>query len=219
MVAIPRCLSSIMGLVSFILGLFRRRKQQSASDQHLDDVGAIMDDNYYKRDIVIAGKKMNFSPYLHQQIQAVQDIGHIAWLGGPVVARFASSRLLEFGRLLLDEGSPVALKVQTLYTIVEVCVGTFENQEKARWNGLLDTLYTLLDSRVSVLRRGATACLVVLVNENYDNHVAVVNMSNMKEKLLKILQDDWRAWRRNEAARLILMLGLNRAVVENSDKS
>ncbi len=169
-----------------------------------------MDDDYYKRDIVIAGKKMSLSPYLHMQINAIRDIGHITWLGGPAVAKFASSHLMEFNNILLDEDSPVELKKQALYAIIEVCVGSVENQDKARLNGLLETLYLLLDCRVSALRRGATACLVVLVNENYANYVDVVNMENLKQKLLKILQDDWRAWRRNEAARLILMLGLNR---------
>ena len=210
MVAIPGFLSSILGFFSPILGILRRQQLQSASEQHLDDVGAIMDDNYYKRDIVIAGKKISLSPYTREQINAVRDIGHIAWLGGPAVAKFASSHLMECNRILLSDDSPVELKKQTLYSIIEVCVGTADNQDKARWYGLLETLYILLDSRLSVLRRGATACLVVLVNENYANHFAVVNMDNMKQKLLKILHDDWRAWKRNEAARLILMLGLNR---------
>jgi hypothetical protein len=218
MVAIPGFLSSILGFLSSVFGISQRRQQQSASEQHLDDVGAIMDDNYYKRDIVIAGKKMSLSPYPREQINAVRDIGHIAWLGGPAVATFASSHLMEFCRILLDDDTPVELKKQTLYAIIEVCVGTMENQEKARWNGLLETLYTLLDCRVLALRRGATACLAVLVNENYANHVAVLHMKNMKEKLLIILQDDWRAWKRNEAARLIVMLGLNR-VDENGTTS
>ena len=210
MVAIPGFLTSILGFLSPILAILGRRQRQSVSDQHLDDVGAIMDDDYYKRDIVIAGKKMSLSPYLHMQINAIRDIGHITWLGGPAVAKFASSHLMEFNNILLDEDSPVELKKQALYAIIEVCVGSVENQDKARLNGLLETLYLLLDCRVSALRRGATACLVVLVNENYANYVDVVNMENLKQKLLKILQDDWRAWRRNEAARLILMLGLNR---------
>ena len=210
MVGIPGFLSSFLGYFSSTLGIFRRRRhQQSACEQQLDDVGAIMDDNYYKRDIVIAGKKMSLSPSLQERINAVRDVGHIAWLGGPAVAKFASTHLMEFNRLLLDKSIPVELKRTTLYAIMEVCIGTVENQDKARWNGLLETLYILLSSR-PILRRGATACLTVLVNDNYANHVAVTNMENMKEKLLKILQDDWRAWKRNEAARLIVMLGLNR---------
>lgn len=210
MVAIPGFFSSFFGFFSYILGMLRRKKLLSASEQYLDDVGAIMDDNYYKRDVVIAGKKMSSSEEVHERINATRDIGHIAWLGGPAVARIASSHLMEFSRILLDEDTPVELKKQTLYAIIEVCVCMYENQNKARGNGLLDTLYVLLDSRVNALRRGATACLVALINENFENHSTVVDMPNLKVKLLKILQDDWRAWKRNEAARLILMLGLNR---------
>ena len=210
MVAVPRFLSSFFGFLASTLGIFRHRHKQSASEQHLDDIGAIMDDNYYKRDIVMAGKKLSASCSVYQQINAVRDIGHIAWLGGPSIAQFASSHMLEFGRILQDEDSPIQLKNQTLYAIIEICIGSNTNQEKARWNGLLQTLYKLLDYRVSLLRRGATACLAVLINENYANHVLVINMAGIKEKLLRILQSDWRAWKRNEAARLILMLGLNR---------
>ena len=219
MVAVPRFFSSFLGFLASTLGISRHRQKQSASEQHLDDVGAIMDDDYYKRDIVIAGKKMSSSSSVYQQINAIRDIGHIAWLGGPAVAQFASSHLLEFGRILQDEDTPIQLKKQTLYAIIEVCIGSTANQDKARWNGLLQTLYKLLDYRVSVLRRGATACLAVLVNENYANHVIVVDMENLKEKLLKILQGDWRAWKRNEAARLILMLGLNRAKHETQNRA
>ncbi|XP_028410001.1 armadillo-like helical domain-containing protein 2 [Dendronephthya gigantea] len=210
MVAIPGFITSFLGFFSYIFGILRRRKQLSASEQYLGDVGAIMDDDYYKRDVVIAGKKINLSQGFHERMSATRDIGHIAWLGGPAVAKMASSHLMEFSRILQDEDTPVELKKQTLYAIIEICVCMYENQNKARLNGLLDTLYGLLDSRVNILRRGATGCLVALINENYENHRTVADMPNMKEKLLKILQDDWRAWRRNESARLILMLGLNR---------
>lgn len=203
-------MTAVLGFLSSIFRVFRRRHHQTPSDQQLDDIGAIMDDDYYKRDIVVAGKKISTSLYLREQIGAVRDVGHLAWIGGPAAAKFASDHLLEFVTLLLHENTPLELKKQLLFAILEICIGIRENQDKARAMGVMTILHELLDSCDADVRRGATACLVIFVNDNYDNHEVTLKLPKMKEKLLHTLQDDWRAWKRNEAARLILMLGLNR---------
>lgn len=190
--------------------MFRRRTRLSLSDQQLEDIGTMMDDDYYKRDILIAAKKLSTSPYLQERLHAVRDIGHFAWLGGPGVAKFASNHLMAFSTLLQSETTTLEVKRETMFTIMEICACMRENQDKARGMGMLDTFFDLLDSPEAIVRRGATACLVVLVNENFENHSSVLKMPGVKEKLLNILHDDWSTWKRNEAARLILMLGLNR---------
>ena len=204
-------MTAILGIFSSVFGMLRRRPRISPSDQQLGDIGTIMDDDYYKRDILIAAKKISTSPYLQVRLHAIRDIGHFAWLGGPGVAKFASNHLMAFSALLQSETTPLDVKKETMFTIMEICACMRENQDKARGMGMLDTFFDLLDSPEVVVRRGATACLVVLVNENFENHSSVLKMPGIKGKLLNILHDDWSTWRRNEAARLILMLGLNRS--------
>lgn len=177
----------------------------------MEDISAIMNDDLYKRDILIAVKKISTSPYLEERVQAMLDLGHFAWLGGPAVAKFAAIHLMEFANLLVNEDTPLELKKQTLNAIIEICACVQENRDKAREVGLLPILFNLLDSPEVDLRLGVTACLVILINENFDNHKTVLNMKGIKEKLLKILQDDWSTRKRNEASRLLMMLWLNRA--------
>ena len=208
------CLGNVNGFISYLWHtLLSRRygKKQSTDEQLQDDIGAIIDDNYYKRDILIVGKRMVMSTSVEERINAVRDIGHIAWLGGPAVARLAANHLIEFARMLQDDEAPDAMKIQILYTISEICMCSIDNQNTARSYGLLDAIYSLLESEIPLIRCGAVACLVVLINENYENHISVLRMENIEEKLIDLLQEDWSSWKRNEAKRLILMLGLNQS--------
>ncbi|XP_015759059.1 PREDICTED: uncharacterized protein LOC107338339 [Acropora digitifera] len=87
------------------------KKRASAGTTQLEDVGALVDDNLFERDILIATKKLSCLSNVLDRTQAVRDLGHLSWSGGPVAAKFAGNQLINLCGLLNDPNEPPLLKM------------------------------------------------------------------------------------------------------------
>ncbi|CAH3033528.1 unnamed protein product, partial [Porites lobata] len=186
---------------------------------HLEDVGALVDDNLFERDILVATKKLACLSNLSERIQAVKDLGHLSWSGGPSAARFAGNQLVNLLSLLNDHNEPTVLKMFTVQAISEICCANKENQDKARFYGLIDKLTEMLcttELDLSSLRRSITACLLTLSCENLENQKTLLHTTGLQEHLASVSFENWSAWEENEAAQLMKFLGLDRTVDRGS---
>ncbi|XP_044166911.1 armadillo-like helical domain-containing protein 2 [Acropora millepora] len=196
-----------------LIKLARKSTCNSQATQ-LEDVGALVDDNLFERDILIATKKLSCLSNVLDRTQAVRDLGHLSWSGGPVAAKFAGNQLINLCGLLNDPNEPPLLKMYTVQAISEICCANKENQDKARLYGILHHLCELLETtepELSTLRRSSAACLLTLCCENVENQRFLLGTKNLQENLSSVANENWSAWQENEAAELITFLGLRRS--------
>lgn len=179
-----------------------------------EDIGALVDENLFERDILLATKKLASSSNISERTQAVKDLGHLSWSGGSSAAAFSGNQFVNLLSLLNIPNEPAALKMLTVHAIGEICCANKENQDKARMYGLVEKLTEFLsttdsDPDFSALRRSTAACLLTLVCENLENQKALLRTDKLQDLLTSVSMENWTAWEENEAAQLITFLGLD----------
>ncbi|XP_068742247.1 armadillo-like helical domain-containing protein 2 [Montipora capricornis] len=193
------------------------KSYRSVFERHSEDVGALVDDNFFERDILIAAKKLSCLSNILERIQAVKNLGHLSWSGGPAAANFAGNQLVNLCGVLNDLNEPATLKMFTVQAISEICCANKGNQDKARLYGIIDNLIEIsgtTEPELSALRRSTAACLLTLCCENVENQRYVLKAEKIQEKLSFVSNENWSAWQENEAAELMIFLGFDPSAVD-----
>lgn len=198
----------------FRAGVQELKERTSRDITQVEDVGTLVNENLFERDILLAMKMLASSSNISERKQAIKDLGHLSWSGGPSVAKFAGNQFVNLLSLLNDPSEATALKMLTVHAIGEICCANRENQDKARMYGLLEKLTEFLSTTdnepdYTALRRSTAACLLTLVCENQENQKALLRTDKLQEHLTSISMENWTAWEENEAAQLITFLGLD----------
>ncbi|XP_078355164.1 armadillo-like helical domain-containing protein 2 [Oculina patagonica] len=204
---------------TFKAGFEEFKERTSVGVTHLEDVGALVDDNLFERDILIATKKLASSSNIPERTQAVKDLGHLSWSGGPSAAKFAGNQLVNLLSVLNNPSEPTVLKMFTIQAISEICCANKENQDKARCYGLIEKLTEVLSTtepELSALRRSSAACLLTLACENLENQKTLLGTNRLQDYLTSVSAENWTAWEENEAAQLITFLGLDHSADQGS---
>ncbi|KAK3739829.1 hypothetical protein QZH41_009069, partial [Actinostola sp. cb2023] len=180
-----------------------------------EDVAALMNaENLYERDIVIAAKIMTSSPFPERRMQAVKDIGHWAWSGGPPVAKFASNYLVNLISIANNHSLSVDMVKSAVQAMGNICCSSKEASLRSSAVGLVEVLCKLLehykDPEHNELKHNIISTLLIVIIENNDNQKIVVMYPSLKESLRHMIKEDWRSWSTNEAQRLYTFLGYDR---------
>ncbi|KAL9983171.1 hypothetical protein ACROYT_G005306 [Oculina patagonica] len=116
---------------TFKAGFEEFKERTSVGVTHLEDVGALVDDNLFERDILIATKKLASSSNIPERTQAVKDLGHLSWSGGPSAAKFAGNQLVNLLSVLNNPSEPTVLKMRrsSAACLLTLACENLENQK------------------------------------------------------------------------------------------
>ncbi|XP_048584656.1 armadillo-like helical domain-containing protein 2 isoform X2 [Nematostella vectensis] len=156
---------------------------------------------------------MTTSPYVTTRVQAIKDLGHIAWSGGPPIAKFAGSYLVNLMSIASDVSMPMSMRLAATQAIGNICSSSKDAKDRTSTMGMVEVLCEILQEsgpEHSALRKNAVQSLLIVLCDNRENQTSAVQYKGLKETLSRISEEDWTAWSLNEAERLGSFLGFDR---------